>query len=199
MFYYIISTTCLKIGDLFCPIHIYGLSHSVHSKTIHHVNLALLDHHHDLLDYSHLRTYWIIELENDVCNKFACENAQIMVCSRVRPRMLTFLLRIYYAFIIKMLPFEVFRQKLGISFKGGIQQLRRPNFTQFWPPTPQLLEWTKMDILDTIPYVTWLTVDFPMTPLSPLLVHVAIEWPLMAFDGPRPPISNYVFFSFWDT
>ena len=136
MFYYIISTTCLKIGDLFCPIHIYGLSHSVHSKTIHHVNLALLDHHHDLLDYSHLRTYWIIELENDVCNKFACENAQIMVCSRVRPRMLTFLLRIYYAFIIKMLPFEVFRQKLGISFKRGIQQLRVPNSTQFWPPPP---------------------------------------------------------------
>ena len=28
---------------------------------------------------------------------------------------------------------------------GGIQQLRRPNFTQFWPPTP--LEWTIVDIL----------------------------------------------------
>ena len=32
------------------------------------------------------------------------------------------------------------RQTLGV-----IQQLRGPNFTQFWPPDP--LEWTKMDIL----------------------------------------------------
>ena len=29
MFYYIISTTYQKIGDLFCPVHISGLSHSV--------------------------------------------------------------------------------------------------------------------------------------------------------------------------
>ena len=29
MFYYIISTTYKKLGDLFCPIHISGLSHSV--------------------------------------------------------------------------------------------------------------------------------------------------------------------------
>ena len=31
MFYYIISTTYQKIGDLFCPVHISGLSHSVSS------------------------------------------------------------------------------------------------------------------------------------------------------------------------
>ena len=30
---------------------------------------------------------------------------------------------------------------------GGIQQLRGPNFTQFWHPRP--LKWTKMVILDT--------------------------------------------------
>ena len=29
MFYYIIRTTYPKIGDLFCPVHIPGLSHSV--------------------------------------------------------------------------------------------------------------------------------------------------------------------------
>ena len=29
MFYYIISTTYQKIGDLFCPVHNSGLSHSV--------------------------------------------------------------------------------------------------------------------------------------------------------------------------
>ena len=29
MFYYIINTTYQKIGDLFCPVHISGLSHSV--------------------------------------------------------------------------------------------------------------------------------------------------------------------------
>jgi hypothetical protein len=29
MFYNIISTTYQKIGDLFCPVHISGLSHSV--------------------------------------------------------------------------------------------------------------------------------------------------------------------------
>ena len=32
MFYYIISTTYQKIGDLFCPAHISGLLHSVPPK-----------------------------------------------------------------------------------------------------------------------------------------------------------------------
>ena len=32
MFYYIISTTYQKIGVLFCPVHIFGVSHSVQSK-----------------------------------------------------------------------------------------------------------------------------------------------------------------------
>ena len=80
-----------------------------------------------------------------------------MVCSKVRPRMLTFLLRIYYAFIIKMLPFEVFRQKLSISFKGGIQQLRGPNFD----PHP-------LDILDTIhPMSRGLSYDPPFPSSCP--------------------------------
>ena len=32
LFYYISSTTYQKIGDLFCPVHISGLSHSVLKK-----------------------------------------------------------------------------------------------------------------------------------------------------------------------
>jgi hypothetical protein len=34
MFYYIISTTYQKIGDLFCPVHISELSHSVRVGTL---------------------------------------------------------------------------------------------------------------------------------------------------------------------
>ena len=33
-FYYIISTTCQKIGDLFCSVHIFGLSHSVDKERL---------------------------------------------------------------------------------------------------------------------------------------------------------------------
>ena len=36
---------------------------------------------------------------------------------------------------------------------GGIQQLRGPILTQFWPPPP--LEWTSMDILHTPSLSTW--------------------------------------------
>ena len=78
-----------------------------------------------------------------------------MVSSKVRPRMLTFLLRIYYAFIIKMLPFEVFRQKLSISFLKGafnkyVDQIL-PNFD----PHP-------LDILDTVhPMSRGLSYDHP--------------------------------------
>ena len=50
---------------------------------------------------------------------------------------------------------------------GVIQQVRGPNFTQFWTPTP--LEWTKMDILNTI------------YPLSPD--------PSLTFTDPDPPSS----------
>jgi hypothetical protein len=32
LFYYLISTTNQKIGDLFCPVHISGLSQSVKDK-----------------------------------------------------------------------------------------------------------------------------------------------------------------------
>ena len=43
-----------------------------------------------------------------------------------------------------------------------IQQLRGPNFTQFWPPTP--LEWTIDDILhNTYPLSTWLSINFLCT------------------------------------
>ena len=45
MFYYIISTTYQKIGDLFCPVHISGLSHSVkylHSPCSCDVTLAVI-------------------------------------------------------------------------------------------------------------------------------------------------------------
>ena len=75
--------------------------------------------------------------------------------------MLTFLLRIYYAFIIKMLPFEVFRQKLSISFKG---EHSTTTWTKFYPIlTPTPLEWTKMDILDTIhPMSRGLSYDPPI-------------------------------------
>ena len=34
IFYYLISTTYQKIGDLFCPVHISGLSHSVVSRLL---------------------------------------------------------------------------------------------------------------------------------------------------------------------
>ena len=36
MFYYIFSTTYQKIGDLFCPVHISGLSHSVKCYSWNH-------------------------------------------------------------------------------------------------------------------------------------------------------------------
>ena len=86
--------------------------------------------------------------------------------------MLTFLLRIYYAFIIKMLPFEVFRQKLGISFKGGIQRLRGPNFIQFRPPTP--LEYGHFRYYIPFCHVTRQGLSYDL-PCHPPLVHVAIE------------------------
>ena len=45
---------------------------------------------------------------------------------------------------------------------GFIQQLRGPNFTQFWPPSP--LEWTIVNILDdTYPLLRGLSTDpFPL-------------------------------------
>ena len=39
MFYYIISTTYQKIGDLFCPVYISGLSHSVIHQEFRKYNL----------------------------------------------------------------------------------------------------------------------------------------------------------------
>ena len=42
MFYYIISTTYKKIGDLFCPVHISGLSHNVHTIKRHYSYQELL-------------------------------------------------------------------------------------------------------------------------------------------------------------
>lgn len=37
IFYYISSTTYQKIGDLFCPVHISGLSHSVNRFILLHL------------------------------------------------------------------------------------------------------------------------------------------------------------------
>ena len=50
---------------------------------------------------------------------------------------------------------------------GGIQQLRGPRFTQFWPPSP---------LSDPV--------DFLPIPSPPLLVHVVIECPLI-FRSPK--------------
>ena len=54
---------------------------------------------------------------------------------------------------------------------GGTQQLRGPNFTQFWPPPP--LEWTNMDISKTIYPLSHDPLGLSTGPL-----HVVIEWPL---------------------
>ena len=56
--------------------------------------------------------------------------------------------------------------KQGVRFRS-IQQIRGPNFTQFWSPTP--CEWTLFrDILhDTYPLFTWpWTFYWPPTPFS---------------------------------
>ena len=61
--------------------------------------------------------------------------------------------------------------------QGGIQKLREPKFTQFWPPTP--IEWTIIDILQHNTYFLFMwTFYWPLT-YPPLLVHVGNEWPLM--------------------
>ena len=53
------------------------------------------------------------------------------------------------------------------SWLGVIQQLRGPNFTQFWPPT--LLEWTiGNNFHNTYSLLTWPSVDFLLTTYSPL-------------------------------
>ena len=57
----------------------------------------------------------------------------------------------------------------------GIQQLRGPNFTQFWPPTPP-----RVDILhNTYSLFRWPSMEFLLTTHPPLLVIVVIEWPLI--------------------
>ena len=61
---------------------------------------------------------------------------------------------------------------------GDIQQLRWPNFTQFWPP-PHPLKWTIVDILhEAYPLSVWFNMDFTLTPHPTFLIHVVIEWPL---------------------
>ena len=63
------------------------------------------------------------------------------------------------------------------SCSGVIQQIRGPNFTQFWPPTP--LEWTFVDILQTTcTLFLWPSTDFLLITYPPYLVQVVIEWPL---------------------
>ena len=41
MFYYIINTTYQNIGDLFCPVHISGPSHSVKARKLN-INVSLV-------------------------------------------------------------------------------------------------------------------------------------------------------------
>ena len=68
--------------------------------------------------------------------------------------------------------------------QGGIQYLRGPNFTQFWPPTPSSGQ--LMYILHTTyPLCTWPSMDFLLTTYLPLLVHVVIEC---------PPMQGYYYF-----
>ena len=62
-----------------------------------------------------------------------------------------------------ILRWALFNEKPG---KGGIQQLRGPNFTQFWPPSPQVdKHWYFTYYL---PFVTWPPWTFygPHTPSS---------------------------------
>ena len=66
------------------------------------------------------------------------------------------------------------------SFLGLIQQLRGPNFTQFWPPSPLSPRVDCGHFTWYLPYLTWPSVEFLLTPSPPLLVHVVIEWPLVA-------------------
>ena len=63
-----------------------------------------------------------------------------------------------------------------LSSQRVIQQLRRPNLTQFCSPTP--LEWAIAYVLCiTYPLLTWPSLDFIlMTTYLPFLVHVVIEW-----------------------
>ena len=61
-----------------------------------------------------------------------------------------------------------------LSQGGVIQQLRGPNFTQFWPPP--LLNWTIVDILHTI-YSFSRDPPWTFTDSHNPLVHVVIEWP----------------------
>ena len=72
------------------------------------------------------------------------------------------------------------------AYIGDIQQLRGPNFTQFWSPT--LPEWT---IVDNCGHFTWYRLfvyvtkrGFSTDPHPPLLVHVVIEWSLWGSTGP---------------
>ena len=61
-----------------------------------------------------------------------------------------------------------------------IQQLRGPNFTQFWPPTRP--ECPIVDILHTtFPLFTRPSVNFLLTTYLPLFVNVVIKWPLSVF------------------
>ena len=57
------------------------------------------------------------------------------------------------------------RCALSLSRQGGIQQLREPNFTQFWPPPPRVDKHTIFGL--------W-TFYWPNSS-PPLLVHVVNE------------------------
>ena len=58
---------------------------------------------------------------------------------------------------------------------GGIQQLRGPNFIQFWPQPPSSGQKWTFYLLSTLCHVTQRGLSTYTHP--PLLVHVVIEWP----------------------
>ena len=59
--------------------------------------------------------------------------------------------------------------------QGGIQQLRGPNFIQFWPQPPSTGQKWTFYLLSTLCHVTQRGLSTYTHP--PLLVHVVIEWP----------------------
>ena len=65
--------------------------------------------------------------------------------------------------------------KQGVRFRS-IQQIRGPNFTQFWSPTP--CEWTLFRTFYMIPTLCLHDRGLSTGPLPPFLVHVVIECPL---------------------
>ena len=65
------------------------------------------------------------------------------------------------------------------SIQGVIQQLRGPNSTQLWPPTPSSGQFLTF----TVPTICSHDLNFLQTTYLPLLVPVVIEWPPGVFTS----------------